>query len=123
MIDSILLYIEETENYNSDFLFVNLSGKNEGKPLKADTVEKMFAVLSNKVGFKVHPHMLRHGFATEKLEAGWQMVDIQAYLRHKSINSTQIYATYSDELKKEKMRVFLDEKAEDLSEIANDIQQ
>ncbi|WP_024857277.1 site-specific integrase [Ruminococcus albus] len=68
--------------------------------MKADNVEKLFARLSKKVGYKVHPHMLRHGFATEKLEAGWQMVDIQAYLRHKNLSSTQIYATYSDELKK-----------------------
>ena len=65
--------------------------------------------------------MLRHGFATEKLEAGWQMMDIQAYLRHKNISSTQIYATYSNELKKEKMRQFFEKNQDDMKVIADGI--
>ncbi|EXM40905.1 hypothetical protein RASY3_00775 [Ruminococcus albus SY3] len=101
VIDLIIDYLTyDISKYDSDYLFLTLRGTNEGKPMKADNVEKLFARLSKKVGYKVHPHMLRHGFATEKLEAGWQMVDIQAYLRHKNLSSTQIYATYSDELKK-----------------------
>ena len=123
VIDVLLKYLDEIKAYDSDYLFLNIAGRNKGQPLKADTVEKMFLTLSKKAGYKVHPHMLRHGFATEKLEAGWQMVDIQAYLRHKSINSTHIYATYSDELKKEKMRSFLVERERELLEIANEIRQ
>lgn len=65
--------------------------------------------------------MLRHGFATEKLEAGWQMVDIQAYLRHKNISSTQIYANYSNELKKEIMRNFLNSKETEMKRYAEEI--
>lgn len=107
--------------YDSDFLFLTLNGKNRGHALKADTVEKLFLRLSDSCGYKVHPHMLRHGFATEKLNAGWQMVDIQAYLRHKSLASTQIYASYSDELKKQKMRVFFDTNSEIMGMIANEI--
>ena len=65
--------------------------------------------------------MLRHGFATEKLEAGWQRVDIQAYLRHKNISSTQIYANYSNELKKEIMRNFLNSKETEMKRYAEEI--
>ena len=122
VIDLIIDYLTyDISNYDSDYLFLTLHGSNEGKPLQAATVEKLFARLSKKVGFKVHPHMLRHGFATEKLEAGWQMVDIQAYLRHKNLSSTQIYATYSDELKKEKMRSFLDKSSEKLKGTADEL--
>ena len=83
------------------------------------TVERLFERLSLKVGYKVHPHMLRHGFATEKLEAGWQMIDIKMYLRHKSITSTQIYATYSDSLKQKKMSEFLNNNSNRMRETAN----
>ncbi|SEL35899.1 tyrosine-type recombinase/integrase [Ruminococcus albus] len=122
VIDLIIDYLTyDISNYDSDYLFLTLHGSNEGKPLQAANVEKLFARLSKKVGFKVHPHMLRHGFATEKLEAGWQMVDIQAYLRHKNLSSTQIYATYSDELKKEKMRSFLDKSSEKLKGTADEL--
>ena len=59
-----------------------------------------------KTGIKVHPHMLRHGFAQEKLEAGWQLEQIQAYLRHKNPTSTEIYAQFTDALKISKMQEF-----------------
>lgn len=121
VIDLLLSYLEICEPYDSKFLFITLSGSNIGKPLLADTVEKLFLRLSKKVGYKVTPHMLRHGFATEKLEAGWQMMDIQAYLRHKNISSTQIYATYSNELKKEKMRQFFEKNQDDMKVIADGI--
>lgn len=109
VIDIVLDYINtEILDYSSDFLFLNLCGPSKGAPLKANTVTGLFNRLSQQLGYKVTPHMLRHGFATEKLEAGWQMEDISAYLRHKSLQSTQVYAHYSDVLKKEKMRDYLD---------------
>lgn len=109
VVDTMLDYINmDILDYSSDFLFLNLRGPSKGTPLRSNTVEGLFDRLSQTLGYKVTPHMLRHGFATEKLEAGWQMEDISAYLRHKSLQSTQIYTHYSDSLKKEKMRVYLD---------------
>lgn len=121
VVNLILNYLTEIDEFDSDFLFITLRGKNKGIPLKPDTVEKKLQCLSNIVGYKVTPHMLRHGFATEKLEAGWQMIDIQAYLRHKSISSTQIYASYSDELKKEKIRDFLQSNNDIMRQTANEL--
>ena len=109
VVDILLNYINgEVLEYDTNFLFVNLKGPTKGSPLKVGTVQDLFKRLSKKVGFSVHPHMLRHGFATEKLEAGWSLEDISVYLRHKNIQSTQIYTHYSDMLKKEKIRSFLD---------------
>ena len=121
VIEMIISYINITDSFDSDYLFLISQGKNAGHPLTADSVEKLFGRLTQKIGFKVTPHMLRHGFATEKLEAGWQLVDIQAYLRHKNLSSTQIYASYSNELKKEKMRLFFDKHASEMEIIANEI--
>lgn len=116
MIDLILAYItEDIADYDSDFLLLNLNGKTAGSPMTAGTVKNLFERLSKKTGIEATPHMLRHGFAHEKLnDGGWDTEEVQAYLRHKNITSTQIYAKYTEDKKREKMRGFLDEKMSDL---------
>lgn len=110
VVDLLIDYINnDILDYDSDFLFLVLNGPTAGNPLSVSTVEKLFERLSKQVGFHVTPHMLRHGFATEKLEAGWDFIDISKYLRHTSVQSTQIYTHYSDELKLEKMRSFFEQ--------------
>lgn len=91
---------------NSDFLFLNMYGAAKGTPMKISTVEKMFDKFSIQLGYNVHPHMLRHGFATEKLQRGWTLMDISKYLRHASINSTEVYTHVTNELKMAKIREF-----------------
>lgn len=109
MPNSVLYLLEkyinnETLDYESDFLFINLYGANQGLPMTKSNVNRIFENLSQKIGYHVHPHMLRHGFATEKLSNGWQMIDIAEHLRHRSISSTTIYAEYTLDIRKRKMR-------------------
>jgi Phage integrase family len=45
-----------------------------------------------KIGFKVHPHILRHACGYAFANKGLDTRTLQAYLRHRSINSTTRYA-------------------------------
>lgn len=49
---------------------------------------------------KVHPHLLRHTVATFLLEKGMPLEQIQKFLGHSKIETTQIYAESSTEMMK-----------------------
>ncbi len=53
---------------------------------------------------KVHPHLLRHTVATLLLERGMPLEQIQKFLGHSKIETTQIYAESSTEMMKEGFR-------------------
>lgn len=113
LINDYLIY--DIANYNSEFLLLNLNGSTKGQPMKYQNTYDLFARLSKKIGEDVHPHMLRHGFAQEKMDNDWTIEEIQAYLRHKNPASTGLYAKMKEEKKKSKIEEFYKQREEILN--------
>ncbi len=68
-------------------LFVNRYG---GR-LPARRVQKLLEKYAMAIDKKVHPHMLRHTFATHLLDGGADLKVVQELLGHADLSSTQIY--------------------------------
>lgn len=101
-------YLESWEgSYVRDYLFVVLRGPTAGKPMATYNANRLFRRISADIGASVHPHMLRHGFATEKLEAGWSEEEVSLYLRHSHVSSTKVYEHFTERMKEERLRPFL----------------
>ena len=78
-----------------DWLF---PGEMPGKPFSRETVHRMCKTAARLAGIKkrVHPHALRHAFATHLLDDGVSLPVIQALLGHLNLKTTARYLHVSD---------------------------
>ena len=81
-------------------LFLNA----KGGPLTRAGVFLILRKLAAKAGLepeRVHPHLLRHSFATHLLEGGADLRSVQEMLGHADLATTELYTHVSDSRRRE----------------------
>jgi site-specific recombinase XerD len=90
---ALKMYLEKRSDVE-DALFVSLSraGKVLG-PITPRAVERLVEFHARRAGIakRVHPHELRHSFATDLLINGADLRSVQELLGHANVATTQVY--------------------------------
>ncbi len=97
---ALRLYLNEGRpkflgNKEGNAIFLNQNGER----LTVRAIQLILSELARKVGIgkRVHPHMLRHTFATHLLDGGADLRVVQQLLGHADLSSTQIYTHVTKE--------------------------
>lgn len=86
--DFMLAY-QQSKTVQSDTFILN----SRGKPMTTRAVQYILndAAQDSGLQMQIHPHMLRHSFATHLLDNGADLRIVQELLGHQKLSTTQIY--------------------------------
>jgi integrase/recombinase XerD len=102
--DALRRYVSRGRPYldkrRSQALFLNA----KGGPLTRAGVFLILRRLAERAGLepeRVHPHLLRHSFATHLLEGGADLRSVQEMLGHADLATTELYTHVTDKRRRE----------------------
>ena len=110
--DSLEAYLKHRDDIDPALFvsFPKFPEKSGRKTLRLTprSIQRLVKHYATKAGIvkDVHPHTLRHSFATDLLQNGADIRSVQTMLGHSSITTTQIYTHVSNEYLKETHKKF-----------------
>jgi len=94
-------YLKTRKDPGATALFVSHAKtrpKHRGSPLSANAVWRMIHQTAKSLGLPhIHPHDFRHWRATQMLREGVPIDQVQRFLNHRSIRTTQLYAKTAEQ--------------------------
>jgi site-specific recombinase XerD len=89
-------------------LFITHQAHHEPTRLTPRSIQRIVKYYAKKAGLvkDVHPHTLRHSFATDLLRNGADIRSVQTLLGHASITTTQLYTHITNQRLKQTFRDF-----------------
>jgi len=93
-VEAIQAYLDARQA-KSEAIFLNPSGKRITARSVRNIINKH--IKKTAIQQKVHPHMLRHSFATHLLNHGADLRSVQELLGHVNLSTTQIYTHLTTE--------------------------
>lgn len=93
-LDEVLGFWVEMMPDSSGPLFPSRQGGNEVLP---NNVSCILRSAFRRAGIEAKPHALRHTFGTELVRSGVPINVVQRLMRHRTLNTTQIYVMASDD--------------------------
>ena len=89
-----------TRKGESEYVFI--SERNPYDKLKKEAIEKIVRTIGERAKLErtLTPHLFRHTLATDLLNRGTPITEVQKILGHENINTTTIYAkVLNDDIK------------------------
>lgn len=90
---------EQAKSCISPFVF---SQEKKPEPIHPDSLNRFLQKFSKKTGIAIHPHKLRHSFASVAIVNGADIASVSEVLGHKDISTTLNMYTHANEQSKRK---------------------
>ena len=110
---ALIDYLSKREDVDEALFIRNIKIKDSSSKLQdlrltPRSIQRMIKHYAAKAGLvkNIHPHTLRHSFATDLLRNGADLRSVQELLGHANVTTTQIYTHITDTQLKEVHRAF-----------------